>query len=597
MSDIIQLLPDSVANQIAAGEVIQRPASVIKELVENAIDAGATKIDVIVLDSGKTRIQVVDNGCGMSATDARLSFERHATSKIRKADDLFSLHTMGFRGEALASIAAVAQVELRTRQEGEELGTSLSINGSQFEGQEPCSCPVGSNFIVNNIFYNVPARRRFLKSNSTELNNIITAFERIVLVYPNISFTLRNNDAEIFNLKAVGLRQRIIDVFGKRLNQELLPLEVDTVLAKITGFVGKPTSSRKKGAQQYFFVNNRYMKHPYFHKAVQNAYDRLVPVGEQVPYFIYFDVPTEGIDVNIHPTKTEIKFENEQEIWQILLAAVKDSVGLFSEVPKLDFAPGDDIDIPVYDPSKQPVQPQVKVNPQFNPFGNQNNHVEHAPANWEDLYAGLKPAKQNEEAIFDSQVDDLYSERAPAHYQYKGMYIMTAVKSGLMIIDQHRAHMRVLFEQYKRQIETKTGNKQKLLFPDIVHLSASGINTLSHIDEGMRGLGFEITDLGHGDFAINSIPAGVEGMNAVKLVEDIIATADEQGSFSADEINTSLAMGLARDAAIPYGQVLNNAEIEDLVNGLFACSNPNYTPDGKKVISILAQQEIERILS
>ncbi|MBQ5970835.1 MAG: DNA mismatch repair endonuclease MutL [Prevotella sp.] len=597
MSDIIQLLPDSVANQIAAGEVIQRPASVIKELVENAIDAGATKIDVIVIDSGKTRIQVVDNGCGMSATDARLSFERHATSKIRKADDLFSLHTMGFRGEALASIAAVAQVELRTRQEGEELGTSLSINGSQFEGQEPCSCPVGSNFVVNNIFYNVPARRRFLKSNSTELNNIITAFERIVLVYPNISFTLRNNDAEIFNLKAVGLRQRIIDVFGKRLNQELLPLEVDTVLAKITGFVGKPTSSRKKGAQQYFFVNNRYMKHPYFHKAVQNAYDRLVPVGEQVPYFIYFDVPTEGIDVNIHPTKTEIKFENEQEIWQILLAAVKDSVGLFSEVPKLDFAPGDDIDIPVYDPSKQPVQPQVKVNPQFNPFGNQNNHAEHAPANWEDLYAGLTPAKQNEEAIFDSQVDDLYSERAPAHYQYKGMYIMTAVKSGLMIIDQHRAHMRVLFEQYKRQIETKTGNKQKLLFPDIVHLSASGINTLSHIDEGMRGLGFEFTDLGHGDYAINSIPAGVEGMNAVKLVEDIIATAAEQGSFSADEINTSLAMGLARDAAIPYGQVLNNAEIEDLVNGLFACSNPNYTPDGKKVISILAQQEIERILS
>ena len=597
MSDIIQLLPDSVANQIAAGEVIQRPASVIKELVENAIDAGATKIDVIVIDSGKTRIQVVDNGCGMSATDARLSFERHATSKIRKADDLFSLHTMGFRGEALASIAAVAQVELRTRQEGEELGTSLSINGSQLEGQEPCSCPVGSNFIVNNIFYNVPARRRFLKSNSTELNNIITAFERIVLVYPNISFTLRNNDAEIFNLKAVGLRQRIIDVFGKRLNQELLPLEVDTVLAKITGFVGKPTSSRKKGAQQYFFVNNRYMKHPYFHKAVQNAYDRLVPVGEQVPYFIYFDVPTEGIDVNIHPTKTEIKFENEQEIWQILLAAVKDSVGLFSEVPKLDFAPGDEIDIPVYDPSKQPVQPQVKVNPQFNPFGNQNNHTEHAPANWEDLYAGLTPAKQNEEAIFDSQADDLYSERAPAHYQYKGMYIMTAVKSGLMIIDQHRAHMRVLFEQYKRQIETKTGNKQKLLFPDIVHLSASGINTLSHIDEGMRGLGFEFTDLGHGDYAINSIPAGVEGMNAVKLVEDIIASADEQGSFSADEINTSLAMGLARDAAIPYGQVLNNAEIEDLVNGLFACSNPNYTPDGKKVISILAQQEIERILS
>ena len=598
MSDIIQLLPDSVANQIAAGEVIQRPASVIKELVENAIDAGATQINVIVVDAGRTSIQVVDNGCGMSSTDARLSFERHATSKIRKADDLFSLHTMGFRGEALASIAAVAQVELRTRQANDEVGTALNINGSRFVSQEPCSCPVGSSFKVNNIFYNVPARRKFLKSNSTELNNIISAFERIVLVYPNISFTLHSNDAEIFNLKAGGLRQRIIDVLGKRLNQDLLPLEVDTVMCKIKGFVGKPTSSRKKGAQQFFFVNNRYMKHPYFHKAIQNAYDRLVPVGEQVPYFVYFDVPAEDIDVNIHPTKTEIKFENEQEIWQILLAAVRDAVGLFSDVPTLDFNPIDNTEIPVYDPTKQPVQPQVKINPQYNPFNNTHGTSRATPHEWEDLYAGLTmPKRQTEEAIFDTPADDLYSERAPIHYQYKGMYILTAVKSGLMVIDQHRAHLRILFEQYKSQIENKTGNKQKLLFPDIVHFSASGVNTFLQVSDAMKALGFELSDLGQGDYAINAIPAGVEGMNSVKLVEDIVATAAERGSFSSDEINTSLAIGLARDAAIPYGQVLSNAEIDDLVNDLFACGNPNYTPDGKKVLSILQQQELERILS
>ena len=350
MSDIIQLLPDSVANQIAAGEVIQRPASVIKELVENAVDAGAKTVNVLVVDAGRTSIQVIDDGCGMSDTDARLSFERHATSKIRDAADLFSLHTMGFRGEALASIAAVAQVELKTRKDDEEVGTSLSISGSKFMGQEPVSCPVGSNFLIENLFFNVPARRKFLKSNQTELNNIITAFERIVLVYPQISFTLHSNQVELMNLRAGNLRQRIIDVFGKRLNQNLLPVGVETTLCKISGFVGKPESARKKTPHQYFFVNGRYMKHPYFNKAVMMAFDRLIMAGEQVPYFIYFDVNPEDIDVNIHPTKTEIKFENEQEIWQILSAAVKDAVGRFNDVPSIDFDTQGCPDIPVLKP-------------------------------------------------------------------------------------------------------------------------------------------------------------------------------------------------------------------------------------------------------
>lgn len=370
MSDIIQLLPDSVANQIAAGEVIQRPASVIKELVENAVDAGARNIHVTVTDAGRTNIQVIDDGKGMSETDARLAFERHSTSKIRKADDLFALRTMGFRGEALASIAAVAQVELKSRQATDEIGTLIQISGSRYEKQEPCSCAVGSIFSVSNIFYNVPARRKFLKSNSTELNNILTAFERIALVNPQITFTLHSNGTEVFNLRAANLRQRILDVFGKRFNQELLPVNVETTMCKVSGFVGKPESARKKGVHQFFFVNGRYMKHPYFNKAVMAAYDRLVPQGEQVPYFLYFDVDPKDIDVNIHPTKTEIKFENEQAIWQILSASVKESIGMFNDVPTIDFDTEDKPDIPVYNPeiSTAAAAPKISLNPGYNPF-------------------------------------------------------------------------------------------------------------------------------------------------------------------------------------------------------------------------------------
>lgn len=612
MSDIIQLLPDSVANQIAAGEVIQRPASVIKELVENSVDAGAKNIDVAVVDAGRTSIQVIDDGKGMSETDARLAFERHATSKIRQAEDLFNLHTNGFRGEALASIAAVAQVVLKSRQEGEEVGTQLSISGSHFEGQEACSSSVGSVFSVNNLFYNVPARRKFLKSNSTELNNILTAFERIVLVNPQIAFTLHSNNTELFNLKAGNLRQRIIDVFGKRINQDLLPVNVETTMCKISGFVGKPESARKKGAHQFFFVNGRYMKHPYFNKAVMTAYDRLVPQGEQVPYFLYFDVNPNDIDVNIHPTKTEIKFENEQAIWQILMAAVKESIGMFNDVPSIDFDTEDKPDIPVYNPDvvSSASAPKISLNPHYNPFKSSPSSgkptaVKPVDEQWEQLYEGLnnQDSVEREADIFELESEteintsqSILAEKSPAHYQYKGKYVMTAVKSGLMIIDQHRAHVRVLYERYLEQIQQQTSHSQKVLFPEVLQFPVSDEVILEKLLPEMSKMGFELDNLGGGSYAVNAIPTGLDGVNPLHLVQDMVFSAKEKGVKALDEVHQSLALTLARNAAIPQGQVLSNEEMETLVNDLFACSNVNYTPDGKNVLCILKQQEIEHLL-
>ena len=632
MSDVIQLLPDSVANQIAAGEVIQRPASVIKELVENAVDAGAKNIHVVVVDAGRTSIQVIDDGKGMSETDARLAFERHSTSKIRKADDLFALHTMGFRGEALASIAAVAQVELKSRQASDDIGTQITISGSRYEKQEPCSCPVGSIFSVNNIFYNVPARRKFLKSNSTELNNILSAFERIVLVYPEISFTLRSNNNEIFNLRAANLRQRIVDVFGKRFNQELLPVNVETTMCKISGFVGKPESARKKGVHQFFFVNGRYMKHPYFNKAVAAAFDRLIPQGEQVPYFLYFEVDPKDIDVNIHPTKTEIKFENDQAIWQILSASVKESIGMFNEVPTIDFDTEDKPEIPVYNPEVAPVMasaPKISLNPGYNPFKTASTGKVSAKVpssepiaskmssadsysskikpqvdeHWDQLYEGLKDQSEVEHSmeLFDepqptNTAASILAEKSPAHYQYKGKYIMTAVKSGLMIIDQHRAHVRILYEQYLQQVKDRTFHSQKVLFPEVVQFPVSDEVVFEKILPEMQQMGFDLEDLDGGSYAVNCVPAGLEGLNPVRLVQDMVASAKEKGTDALDEINKNLALSLARHAAIPYGQVLSNEEMENLVNGLFVCENVNYSPDGKSVLCILQQEEIEHLL-
>ena len=610
MSDVIQLLPDSVANQIAAGEVIQRPASVIKELVENAIDADAKRIDVVVVDAGRTSIQVIDDGRGMSETDARLAFERHATSKIRKADDLFALSTMGFRGEALASIAAVAQVKLKTRMSESEVGTELVISASKVVQQQPISCPVGSNFIVDNLFFNVPARRKFLKTNTTELNNILTAYERITLVYPDIAFTLHSNGTELINLRPGSLRQRIVDVFGKRLNQVLLPVEVDTSLCRIKGFVGKPESAKKKGAHQFFFVNGRYMKHPYFHKAIMNAFDRLVAVGMQVPYFIYFDVNPSDIDVNIHPTKTEIKFENEQPIWQILSAAVNDAIGKFCEIPSIDFDTEGKPDIPLFDPQHETyAPPQPQYNASYNPFKTHSEARQPAvPDRWEDLYNGLgddDPVPSRPEATqqsFDfsepimSEANSDFSERSLAHYQYKGHYIMTAVKSGLMIVDQQRADMRIRFERYMKQMETHISQSQQVLFPEVVQFPASLAVLLNKVLPEINNMGFDLTDLGQNSYSINGVPAGLEGIDCKALLVSMLDDAADNVSSSTDALRRSLALTMARAAAIPVGQVLSNVEMESLINELFTCSNVNYTPDGKAIICILPQREIEQLM-
>ena len=598
MSDIIQLLPDSVANQIAAGEGIQRPASVIKELVENAVDAGAKTINVLVVDAGRTMIQVIDDGKGMSDTDARLAFERHATSKIKKAADLFDLHTMGFRGEALASIAAVAQVELRTRMADREIGTLLTLEGTRVTGQEPVACPVGSNFKIENLFYNVPARRKFLKSNSTELNNIMTAFERIALVYPEISFTMHSNGLEVMNLHAGTLRQRIVDVFGKRLNHDLLPIEVETSLCSITGFVGKPESAKKKGVQQYFFVNGRYMKHPYFHKSVMNTYERMIPVGMQVPYFIYFTVPAGDIDVNIHPTKTEIKFENEQAIWQILTAAVNDSIGKFCEIPSIDFDTEGQPEIPLFDPSYNIAPPKPQYNPTYNPFETTSTveHKDKVIDQWEELYKGLH-TEETFPQVVQSKIGNPIEDRSPSHYQYKGKYIMTAVKSGLMIIDQNRADIRIRYERFMNQMEQEVSRTQKVLFPEVVQFAPSAKVMVVKLLPYLQKVGFDLTDLGGNSFSVNGVPAGLEGINSVSLLQEIVADATEKGCASATDIHSTLALGMARRSAVTYGEVLGNEEMETLVNDLFASSNVNYTPDGKAILSILPQRDIEQLLN
>ena len=615
MSDIIHLLPDSVANQIAAGEVIQRPSSVVKELVENAVDAGATHIDVIVEDAGKTLVQVVDDGKGMSETDARLSFERHATSKIRDAADLFALHTMGFRGEALASIAAVAQVELRTRQAGNELGTCVAIEGSRVVSQEPVACAPGSNFLVKNLFFNVPARRKFLKSNQTELSNILQEFERVALVHEDISFSLSHNGSVVFSLPKATLRQRIVGILGKKLNEQLLSVEVETSLVRLHGFVGKPESARKKGAHQYFFVNGRYMRHPYFHKAVMEAFEKLIPAGDQVSYFLYFEVDPANIDVNIHPTKTEIKFENELAIWQIVVAAVKESLGRFNAVPTIDFDMEGVPEIPVFGNPAAPASvaaPALDVNPDFNPFKPaSSSRPKHASAaGWEDLYAGnaqeafmpepedfntgvFAPREEENATLYGGSGEGI--EKSALHYQYKGKYIMTAVKSGLMIIDQHRAHERVLYERYRKQMEGGTGQSQGLLFPDMLQLPPSEAVVLEHLMDDMHALGFDLAVLGGGSFSINAIPAGAEGLDPVEVVRGIVQASMEKGCHIEEDVRHDIALSLAKSAAIVQGQVLSNEEMGALVDDLFASRNPNQTPDGKVVVAILGQDELDRL--
>ncbi len=603
MSDIIQLLPDSIANQIAAGEVIQRPASVVKELVENAIDAEADNIKILIKDAGRTLIQVIDNGKGMSVTDARLAFERHATSKIRTVEDLFSLRTMGFRGEALPSIAAVSQIELKTKRKEDETGTQLLISASKVEKQEIIACSDGSNFAIKNIFFNVPARRKFLKSNETEKRNILTELERIVLVNPDIEFSFIDNDVEVLKYPAAGLKQRIINVIGKNFKHQLIPIEIETNLAKIQGYIGKPESARKTRAQQFFFVNGRYMRHPYFNKAVTLAYEPLIPTGENPNFFIYFDVDPATIDVNIHPTKTEIKFENEQALWQILSATVKEALGKSNEVPSIDFDMEGAVNIPIHNPATVS-RPKVNVDPDYNPFKVRSGTSYKRPEiNWEVLYKGFENEKNYTEqpvensTLFNTEEKDIPCETVSVHYQYKYRYILTSVKSGLMIIDQKRAHTRILFDRFMENIRNKRGASQRVLFPEIIELTASEAEMIPYLMDDLEAVGFDLGNLGNHSYAINGIPAEIEKVNPAELIRNMVAKSIDTGSDVKEEIQEAMALSMANAVAIPYGEKLSTEEMTEIVDCLFASSNHNYTPDGKSIINILSDGEIEKKFS
>lgn len=607
MPDIIHLLPDSIANQIAAGEVIQRPASVVKELVENALDAEASHIQIIIKDAGRTLIQVIDNGKGMSATDARMAFERHATSKIKKADDLFALITRGFRGEALPSIAAIAHVEVKTRRAEDEIGTLLVISGSKVEKQELVSCGVGTTISVKNIFFNVPARRKFLKSNETERRNIFTEIERIVLVNPNVEFTLTENDVQTLQLPKVGLRQRIVQLEGKNLNQQLIEIDEETSLGKISGYVARPEFAKKGRASQFFFVNNRYIRHPYFHRAVMAAFEPLISANENPNYFIYFQVDPGAIDVNIHPTKTEVKFENEQALWQILMVTIKESLGKFNAVPSIDFDTEGALEIPVFDPSKTSSMPKVNVDPDYNPFrvSKQENRPHASPKfDWEQLYKGFEKEKDVSENDFPAETESVFfsvkdgnsSEvgLSPEHYQYKQKYILTSVKSGLMIIDQHKAHVRILFDKYLEQIKNRKGVSQRVLFPEIMELSAKEAAALPSIMDDLEALGFELSNLGNNSFAVQGVPSEIDNPEPTDLIRSMIGKSLETGSDVKSEIQESIALSLANLTSIPYGRTLTTEEMLLMVNQLFACRTPNYTPDGQTIVSVVSDTEIEK---
>lgn len=667
MSDIIHLLPDSVANQIAAGEVIQRPASMIKELVENALDAGATHIQVVVEDAGKTLVQVIDNGCGMSETDARMAFERHATSKIQQATDLFALRTMGFRGEALASIAAVAQVELRTRQKGQDLGTCINIEGSKVTKQELVSCPVGANFAVRNLFFNIPARRKFLKSNQTELSNIMAEFERIALAHPDVAFTLQSGSSIALDLVGGNFRQRIVGIFGRRIDKQLVPIEVKTTLANISGFVGMPTAARRKNAHQYLFVNGRFMRHPYFAKAILTAYERLIPEGQQVPFFIKFEVDPARIDVNIHPTKTEIKFEDDSAIFQILLAAVRESLGKYGAVPAIDFNTEARPDIPTFNAtggeSVNIAPPQIHINTSFNPFdttpappthNEQGATVDksstsftssytpprpHSTIDWQRIYEKTQKSFQSEtnpssQSINTEQEDEIGIESRyedndvplPSHftplptpeetptllykelpdtgkiawnekkdgdfYQYQGRYIITALPMGMALIDQHRAHIRILYERYQQQLLQHKSASQKLLFPETLTLSPSEGVILNQILPQLKDIGFDINNDEKGDFILTGVPIQTEGIAPTALINSILADALTGQANAADTMGHTISLAMARKVALPYGQLLNTQEMSTLLEQLFNSSTPNLTPDGTLIMTILNPEKL-----
>ena len=610
MSGIIQLLPDHVANQIAAGEVVQRPASVVKELIENAVDAKATEIKLIVKDAGKTLIQVIDNGLGMNVTDARLCFERHATSKIRHAEDLFALHTKGFRGEALASIAAVAHVELKTKKDQEELGIHIIIEGSKLITQEVAVLPKGTSFLVKNLFFNIPARRNFLKSDNIELKHVIDEFERVALAHPNISFTMISNGSEVFNLPSSNYRQRIVNIFGGKTNEKLVPVTEETEILKISGFVGKPEFAKKNRTEQFFLVNNRFIRSPFLHHAIMNAYDGLLRDNNQPSYFLFLEVPPHTIDINIHPTKTEVKFDDEQALYAILRATVKHSLGMFNVAPILDFERDANLDVPYDYKDKTLGTPSIQVDRSFNPFEPETNKYsgstsyeksKSAQPHWESLYTNLKQdATEVSNDYFEADLvasklfDDKSTESQTLIYQFNRKYIINSIKSGLLVIHQNRAHQRILYEQFLTNITIHQASSQQLLFPLEIKFSRDEMIYLKEIQPNLEGIGFAFEKMGLDEVIISGLPAQISDTNVTEILHDLIYNLQENLPEDSFSLSDSISKFMAKSVAIKSGKHLNTIELENIVNGLFACKEPNVSPFQKPIFITLTTEDLDK---
>ncbi len=603
MADIIQLLPDHVANQIAAGEVVQRPASVVKELLENAIDAGALTIKLIVRDAGKALIQVIDDGKGMSPTDARLSFERHATSKIKKAEDLFDLHTKGFRGEALASIAAIAHVTLKTKQEEQSLGSSIKIEGSTIVSQETVATANGTSIAVKNLFYNIPARRNFLKSNTIETRHIVNEFQRVALAHPSISFSFYHNESEVYILNSGNLRQRIVAIFGKKTNEKLVPIHEVTDVAEITGFVAKPEFAKKKRDEQFFFVNDRFIKNSYLNHAVNGAFEKLLQPGTHPTYFLFLKVPTKSIDINIHPTKTEIKFDDEKTLYAILRATIKHSLGQYNVAPILDFERDASMDTPYNFKEKSTSTPKITVNPNFNPFKTEQQNTIHFPfkrektADWESLYTGIDI--KDIEVQASNINSSLFNEEKASNktYQVHSKYIVSSIKSGIVYIHQHYAHQRILYEQYLENSTVGEAMSQQLLFPLEVSFNKSDIVIIHEIKEDLESIGFQFDKILDDSIVISGMPVTITESQIVIIIEQLIEDINNDipdTSFSQTDI---MAKSIAKSLAIKSGTKLDLKEQEDIVNKLFLCRQPDMSPFGKKTFVTINIDEIDKMFN
>ena len=607
MSGIIQLLPDHVANQIAAGEVVQRPASVVKELMENAVDAKSTEITLVVKDAGKSLIQVIDNGNGMSPADARMCFARHATSKIRHAEDLFGLYTKGFRGEALASIAAIAHVELKTRQESDEVGTHLIIEGSKFTGDDVAVVSKGTSFSVKNLFYNIPARRNFLKSDTVEFRHITDEFTRIALAHPDIHFSMFHNGSEMYNLPAGNLRQRIVNIFGGKTNEKLVPVSEDTEIVKLTGFIYKPEFAKKQKGEQFFFVNNRYIRSGYLHHAIMSAYDGLLREDCQPGYFLFLEVAPNTIDINIHPTKTEIKFDDEQALYAILRSSVKHSLGQFNVAPVLDFDRDATLDTPYSYRSRAAELPAVDVDLAFNPFQDDKHLPRIAQrresASWESLYVGLDDVETvmpdqvvwEQETVTSSLFDETQQPVATYRtYQIHRKYIVSPIKSGMVIVDQQRAHQRVLYEEFLASMTVRQSASQQLLFPLSLFFSPSDRALIESMKPSLEGAGFMFIDDTDGHVVISGVPVNVTESEVSIVLEDLISDLQDgipENSFSQ---NDSIARSLARSVAVKTGTYLSEKEQESLVNALFACKEPNVSPFNKPTFITMSVEDLDK---